>query len=183
MRNRLLRISSLVLTVAAVMNCGPIHAATQGALGETSTGSITISVSVASRAQISGLSDVSLHALDPAMTAIKSQNVCVWSNTPSRTYRITASGSGAGNSFSLANGPLTTPYSVAWNTAPGQTAGVALTAGTSIEGLVSTATERTCASGSSGRSSLIVSIASSDLEGMQPETNYLGLLRLIVTPE
>ena len=43
----------------------PASAATQGTLGATSTGNITITVSVPSRVQITGLTDVAFTNVDP----------------------------------------------------------------------------------------------------------------------
>jgi hypothetical protein len=102
----------------------PALAATQGTLGATSTGSITISASVPNRARITGLTDVSFLAQDPNTTASSAQNVCLWSNTATKGYTITASGSGTASAFTLANGALTVPYSVQWSASSGQTNGV-----------------------------------------------------------
>ena len=59
-------------------------APTQGTLGATSTGSITINVSVPSRVQITGLTDVNFTNVDPAVTATNAQSNCVWSNTATK---------------------------------------------------------------------------------------------------
>ena len=159
------------------------HAATQGTLGTTSTGSIEISASVANRARITGLSDVAFVNQDPATAAASAQNVCVWSNTSTSAYTITASGSGAGSAFTLANGASTVPYSVEWNAASGQTSGTALAAGTASGSLLSTATHQTCTSGPSSSASLIVRIAAADLATMPAATSYTGTLTLLVTPQ
>ncbi len=158
------------------------EAATQGTLGETSTGSITITVSVAKLAQISGLSDVTLSAVDPASTATNAQSVCVWSNTATKGYSITASGSGPGSSFALTNGSMTAPYSVAWSVSSGQTSGTSLSPGAALTGLTSTATEPSCSSDPATTSSLIVTVGAADLQNMQAETSYSGTLNLLVSP-
>jgi hypothetical protein len=84
----------------------PVLAATQGSLGATSTGTISISASVPARARLSGLVDVAFTNVDPSTAASSAQSVCAWSNTATRGYKITASGSGAANAFTLANGSL-----------------------------------------------------------------------------
>src|SRR4051794_40591325 len=81
---------------------GAASAATQGTLGATSTGSVTINASVPNRIQLTGLSDVSFLNQDPAVAAANSQNVCVWSNTNTKGYYVTATGSGAASAFTLA---------------------------------------------------------------------------------
>jgi hypothetical protein len=161
----------------------PAQAATQGTLGATSTGSIVITASVPNRARITGLSDVAFLNQDPNTAATNAQNVCVWSNTATKGYTVTASGNGAANAFTLANGALTVPYSVEWNASSGQTSGTALTAATASGGLVSTATHQTCASGPSASASLIVGISTTDLGGMQAATTYTGTLSLLITPQ
>lgn len=158
-------------------------AATQGTLGATSEGSVLISASVPSRARITGLTDVSLLNQDPATAALSAQDVCVWSNTATRGYTITASGSGTGNAFTLSDGTNTTPYSVQWSASAGQTSGTVLNAGTASSTLVSTATHQTCASGPSASASLIVGISTADLSTMLAGSTYTGTLTLLITPQ
>lgn len=168
---------------AALLANGTALAASQGSLGTTSTGSIQIGASVPNRVQISGLSDVSFANQDPATAAANAQNVCVWSNTSTRGYNVTASGSGASSAFTLASGAATVPYSVEWSGSSGQSSGSALTSGTALTGLTSTAASATCASGASSSASLIVRISSANLQTMQAATTYTGTLTLVVAPE
>ncbi len=157
--------------------------ATQGSLGATSTGTVTISASVPARARLTGLTDVSFVNQDPAVAASSPQNACVWSNTATKGYTITATGSGTGSAFTLANGALTTPYSVQWNASSGQTSGTSLTAGTASATLTSVATQQSCASGPASSASLIVAIGTTDLQTMQALTTYTGILTLLITPQ
>lgn len=162
---------------------GTASAATQGALGTNSTGSLSIGASVPNRVQLTGLKDVAFTNQDPSVAALNAQNVCVWSNTSTKGYNVTASGSGSGNAFTLANAALTVPYSVEWTGSSGQSSGTALTPGSALTGLTSTATNATCASGASSSASLIVKISSASLQGMEAATNYTGTLTLVVAPE
>ncbi len=172
-----------VVAVATAATATPASAATQGSLASSSTGSVSISASIPSRVRISGLSDVAFTNVDPSLDAANAQNVCVWSNTSTKGYQITASGSGAGNAFTLANAALIVPYTVEWSGTSGQTGGTGLTPGSTLTGLTSTATNSNCASGPSTSASLIVKIASADLQGMNAATNYTGTLTLLVAPE
>lgn len=169
--------------IAALIAHGTAFAATQGSLGTTSTGSISIGASVPNRVQLSGLTDVSFANQDPATPAANAQSVCVWSNTSTKGYNVTASGSGAGSAFTLANGALNVPYSVEWAGSSGQSSGTALTSGSALTGLTSTATNATCSAGASSSASLIVRISSANLQGMQAATTYTGTLTLVVAPE
>jgi hypothetical protein len=168
---------------AAMLIDGTAAAATQGTLGATSTGSVTINASVPNRVQLSGLTDVSFLNQDPATAALNAQNVCVWSNTSTKGYNVTATGSGTAGAFTLNNAALTVPYSVEWSQTSGQSSGTALTTGTALTGLKSTATSATCASGASSSASLIVKISTANLQTMQAATTYTGTLTLVVAPE
>jgi spore coat protein U-like protein len=132
------KISIAIACIAALLTAAPAAASTNGTLGATSQGSIQISVSVQNRAQITGLSDVTFGSVDPANEATSAQSVCVWSNTRTHAYSITASGSGVGNAFSLSNpeGTATATYAVAWADQAGATGGTALTPGTPLAGQV-----------------------------------------------
>lgn len=176
---------TLVTSVAAAFAlASPALAATQGTLGATSTGSVNINASVPGRVRISGLTDVSFASVDPLVTATSAQNVCVWSNTSTRGYRITASGSGAASAFTLANGALpVVPYTVQWAPTSGQTSGTSLVAGTPLTALTSTATNSDCSAGPSASASLVVSVASSALQSMTAGVTYNGTLTLLVAPE
>jgi hypothetical protein len=173
--------------LASVLACGlggsQAFAASQGTLGATSTGSVTITASVPTRARITGLTDIAFTNQDPSVAASSAQNLCVWSNTATKAYTITATGNGAASAFTLSNGSNTVPYSVAWAASSGQTSGSALAAGTASASLTSTAADQICASGPAASASLIVGIATSDLGTMSAGSSYTGSLTLLVTPQ
>ena len=169
--------------LACAAMAAPASAATQGSLGATSTGNITITVSVPSRVQITGLTDVAFTNVDPTATATNAQSNCVWSNTATKGYTITATGSGTSGAFTLASGSLTpVSYSVQWNQSTGQTSGTALTASTASSTFNSTATTPTCTTAPATSSSLVVSISSAQLLNMASLTTYTGTLTLLVSP-
>ncbi len=176
--------SSLSLALAGAAGLAmPAHAATQGSLGATSTGTVAISASVPARARLSGLADVAFTSVDPSSAVSNAQSVCAWSNTATKSYTVTATGSGASNAFTLANGALTVPYSVQWAGSASQTSGSALTAGTASSSFVSAATNQQCASGPTASASLIIGISANDLQSMQASTSYTGTLTLLMTPQ
>jgi len=179
---RIGRLSAAAGLVAILMH-GTASAATQGSLGATSSGSISIGASVPNRVQLTGLADVSFTNQDPSTPAANAQNVCVWSNTSTKGYNVTATGSGAGNAFTLASGASNVAYSVEWAGNSGQSAGTALATGAALTGLTSTATNATCSAGASSTASLIVKIPAANLQNMQAATTYTGTLTLVVAPE
>ncbi|WP_338504005.1 hypothetical protein V6R86_09315 [Sphingomonas kaistensis] len=181
---RLMTQMTAALLGSALLSTTAGAAPTQGTLGATSTGSIQINASVPTRVRISGLTDVTLANLDPTANAVAAQNVCVWSNSSTRGYRITATGSGTGNAFTLANGALSAvPYAVEWGGSTGLSSGTALSAGAPLPGQVSTATRADCSAGPASSASLIVRLAAADLQQMSAATNYTGTLTLLVAPE
>jgi hypothetical protein len=158
------------------------NAARQGEIGATSTGSITISVSVAPRARISGLQDIEFGPTDPATGARRAQTLCVWSNSPAGSYSLTAAGSGPGGAFELSSGRRTVNYSVEWATSAGQTAGRSLSGGATRTNLQATATGADCAEGA-GSASLAVALSPTQLAAAEPGSAYSGALTLIVSPQ
>ena len=171
--------------LVAMLATGPVLAApTQGTLGSTSTGSLSISASVPNRVQITGLTDINFADADPTVSAVKAQNVCVWSNTASRGYTLTATGSGTGGAFTLASSAANpVPFSVEWSGTSAQSSGATLTAGAALTGLTSGATSPTCNSGPGSSASLIVRIGANDLQTMAAGANYGGTLTLLVAPQ
>lgn len=175
---------------AAIAGCcslaisGPAFGASDGTIGATSTGTVSISATVPGRVQISKLSDVLFGTVDPTSAASKAENVCVWSNTSGRGYQITATGSGGGssNTFALSNGTAELPYAVEWAGSSGQTSGTALATGTPLTGLTSTATNPTCSAGPAATASLVVKMAASDLQAAVA-SSYTGTLTLVVAPQ
>ncbi len=163
---------------------GPAFGATDGSFGATSTGSINITASVPGRVRISGLKDVTFSDVDPSTAASNAQSVCVWSNTSTRGYSITATGSGAGSAFTLSSSSLpVVPYTVQWAPTSGQTSGTSLSAGSALTGQTSTATNSDCSAGPLATASLVVSMGSSTLQSMTSGVTYNGSLTLLVAPE
>jgi hypothetical protein len=177
------KLALISLTLACGLIPGEAFAASQGTLGATSTGSVAISASVPNRARITGLTDVAFTNQDPATLATDAQDVCVWSNTATKAYTITATGSGTASAFTLSNGTTTVPYTVEWASSSGQTTGTALSTGTASASLTSAATNQNCASGPAASASLIVEIATADLGTMSAGSSYTGTLTLLVTPQ
>ncbi len=171
-----------LLLMASGVWVSPVVAATDGSLGATSTGSISITASVPNRARISGLSDVVFASQDPATAASDAQSVCVWSNTATKAYTVTASGDGSGSAFTLASGGSSVPYQVQWAGTSGATTGTVLTAGSASASFASTPPTRIARLGPSASASLIVGIDPADLSTMSAGANYAGTLTLLVTP-
>ena len=139
----------------------------------------------ASLVRISKLIDVSLPLLNPLVQASQSQSICVFSNTATKGYDVTASGSGAGSTFTLSGGagvPVL-PYSVQWSDQSGQSVGTTLIPNAPLTSLTSTATQQACTNGPATTASLIVVLSPSDLQSASAGINYTGVLTLVIAPE
>lgn len=133
--------------------------------------------------RITNLSDVAFGTLaNLGSDAVSIQNVCVFANTASNGYTITASGSSSGGSFALGSGPNLLDYEVQWSPSPGQSSGTALSPNVSLTGLFTTATQQTCNSGPASSASLILVLRSSALSSAAAGS-YSGTLTLVLGPE
>lgn len=141
--------------------------------------------SLAATVRITGLSDVSLLSLNPMANASSAQNICVYSNSATKGYGVTGTGSGTGSAFTLSAGgsvPVL-PYSVQWSASSGQTSGTTLTHSVPLTGLTTTATTQQCTGGPATTASLIVLLATSDLQTASQGLTYTGVLTLVVAAE
>jgi len=176
------RASLMALVASLLAFAGPAEAAQQGEMGATSSGSVGIYLSVAPRARISGLKDISISDADPGSNLRTAQNICVWSNTPAGAYTLTAGGSGSGGAFELTGGQQTLAYSVEWAQSSGQNSGQTLAGGQTAANLQAAATQSDCGSGT-GSASLVVAMNSAQLATAEPGTAYTGALTLTVAPQ
>jgi hypothetical protein len=138
---------------------------------------------MAQKVRISDLSDVDFGSLTNLQAdARRSQNICLYSQSSGNRYSITASGSGAGSSFTLSNGGFTLPYEVQWSDQSGQTSGTSLSPNVASTGRTSSATHQACNSGPASSASLIILLRASALSQARAG-NYSGSLTLLVAAE
>lgn len=127
--------------------------------------------------QISKLSDVAFGTIANIQSdQVQSQSACAFSGLLGGRYSISASGSGRGGAFTLANGSATLPYEVQWSTTAGQTSGTALTPGASLTGQTMLLS---CPLLATTNSSLIVILRGTSL-GSATAGSYNGSLTLIL---
>jgi hypothetical protein len=131
--------------------------------------------------RISALSDVSFGTVSTAADVSRAQTVCAFSSNLGR-YTVTATGSGSGGAFTLANGPAALPYEVQWSQASGATTGTNLTAGVPLSGQTSDATGVTCLLGLLSSGSLIVLLRATALQSAAAG-DYSGTLSILLSPQ
>ena len=141
-------------------------------------------VSAASnKVRITALSDVAFGTIaNLNADAVAIQSVCLYADTNTNGYNVTASGTGPGGSFALSSGATSLPYDVQWSGSPGQSSGTRLTANVPLTGQVSTATQQTCSSGPAASASLIVVLPTTGLSSATAGS-YSGNLTLLIGPE
>ncbi len=150
------------------------HAATDGALGFTSTGDLTIDLVVADEVRISGMSDIVLNfsGVDETDTS----DACIYRNG-NTAYQITGTGDGAGNAFELTDGTNTVPYSVTFDDG---NAVAPLLSGTAL-GATNADTVDTDCLGAGPNALISVTVTAADAATL-PAATYTGTLTLLVAP-
>ena len=183
------KIVILLSSISLVFNTQMTLAATQGTLGNTSSGSVSISVTKSAVAQIAGLTDLTLssYVLGAGDQTI-STTACIFSNTINGGYKVTATGNGgAGNGYKLSNisGQMI-PYTVVWNAGGVNklgTTGTTLSSGVQSAQLTNAATDSpTCAGTIPGPTAQInVKLSGSSLDNA-PNGAYTGILTIVINP-
>ena len=153
----------------------PTSAASQGSLGATSHGSITIRVSVRAPVGALGLSDFTV---DGASSA--AQELCLH-GAPRTSYTLAVRGSGPAGALSLSNGQRNIPYRVEWRShaAPGA---VGELSGETALPIPAGAGREDCRS-ASGAGRVSLAFAAADAESLRAGAPYSGVLLLLLAPD
>lgn len=142
-----------------------------------------VPATAADKVRLTGLTDVAFGTVgNLGADAVRAQDICIYSTSPTSGYHVTATGSGAGGNFELSSGIDTMSFDVAWNSTLGQASGTLLTPNVPLTGQVSSATQQTCNSGPARTGSLVVILRSAGLSSAKAGT-YNGTLTLVVGPE
>lgn len=137
----------------------------------------------AQKVRITNLSDVDFGLIANLQAeSRRSQSICLFSNSARNAYSVTASGSGPGGSFALADGSSLLAYDVEWSQQSGQTSGTLLSANGTLTGQASAATHQFCNSGPPTSASLTIVLRAADLSQAR-EGSYSGSLTLLIAAE
>jgi hypothetical protein len=140
-------------------------------------------LAASNKVRITDLSDVNFGVIgNLGVDAIRSQSVCLFADTNSNGYNVTASGTGPGGAFVLSSGPRTMSYEVQWSNSSGQGSGTQLASNVPLTGQVSGATHQTCSNGPATTASLIILLRSNVLSSATAGA-YNGTLTLVVGVE
>lgn len=89
-----------------------VMAATDGQLGATSTGDLTITLDVGDEVLISNLADIALIESTPDNFVGTLSSICVYSNSATQGYNLTVTATGG--SFGLVNGAAILSFGLEW---------------------------------------------------------------------
>jgi hypothetical protein len=171
-----------LIASAALLHGGQAHGARQGSLGSTSSGTISISVSVAAQARVSDVQDMEF--AEPASEGLptRSRLLCMSSNSLARSFRVAAIGSGPEGALELSNGAHTLAYSVRWSSPENPDPG-SLTAMDAPGGHIDASpSQLECRSGT-GLARLTVAIDDPWPRPVATHAPYTGTLTLLLSPE
>ncbi len=140
-------------------------------------------VAASNKVRISDLSDANFGIIaNVGVDATLNQSVCLYADTNTNGYNVTASGTGPGGAFVLSSGPRTMSYEVQWSSSSGQSSGTQLASNVPLTGQVSGATHQTCNNGPASSASLIILLRSNVLSSATAG-GYNGTLTLVVGAE
>jgi hypothetical protein len=139
--------------------------------------------SASNKVRITNLSDLAFGTVaNLGVDAVRNESVCLYSDTSSNGYNVTALGTGPGGAFQLSSGSAAMAYEVQWSSASGQSSGTQLNPNVPLTGQVSAATHQTCSNGPATTASLVILLRSAALSSATAGT-YNGTLTLLVGPE
>ena len=169
-----------------------VNAASQGNLGTTSNGTMTLIYVQGIRARISGFVDMPLGTWNNSGPLTDNTDICVGRTGVSRTgtgvYRIEARGNGtSGNpaAFTLSNGASEIFYNVFFNDTIGTAGRVPLTAGVQLTGQTGAGRELTLNSltGQCNNENANISIEVPEVELQGAIGVYTGTLTVMLIPD
>lgn len=140
-------------------------------------------MAASNKVRITNLSDLAFGSIANLSTdAVRSENVCLFADTNTNGYNITATGTGPGGTFQLSSGLGSMAYEVQWSSSSGQSSGAQLTPNVPLTGQVSAATHQTCSTGPASSASLVIVLRTAALSSATAGA-YNGTLTLVVGPE
>lgn len=134
------------------------------------------------KVRISKLVDIAFGTIaNLGADAVRSESVCLFADTSTNGYNVTATGTGTGGAFEL-SGPGRMAYDVQWSNSSGQSSGTQLVPNVPLTGQVSSATQQTCGTGPATSASLVVILRAAALSSAGAGA-YSGTLTVLIGPE
>jgi spore coat protein U-like protein len=169
------RINPLISLAVATFFSGAAMSATQGVIGATSDGDLSVTIEKGSAVKISKLDDIDFGVSNVMVVdAVQTEDFCVFSSTG--TYAVTATSSNGTSGFEMANsgGSDLLAYEVLYGVLP-------MTEGVEIGGQLGDQIDEDCLSGVNN-AAITLRIVAADFNVVAPGT-YTDTLNLSVRPE
>lgn len=177
-------LKQILLSAAMVISSGyaiDAHAATDGDLGEDSTGTSDITVTIPELIRITDVGNIAFGTFSGSNNLALFDNVCIFRNNPlSPDYIVTATDSNGGADFKVADGANEIDYQVYWNDVTGNRGTQLVYSTASAEQNNANTASPTCAGGTNAR--FDVEILEADLIAAVPGA-YTATLTLFVEPQ
>lgn len=169
--------------VAAAQTCAAIVASLALLCSSSMLLLSSAAQAASNKVRVTNLTDVNFGMIaNLGSDAIQGQSLCLFADTTTNGYTVTATGAGPGGAFQLASGLSSMPYEVEWSDTSGRSSGVQLDANVPLTGQTSAASQQTCNNGPATTASLIVVLRSTALSSATAGS-YNGTLTLVVGPE
>jgi len=160
-----------------------VFASTQGTLGTTTTGTVSISITIPALVQVTGLSDLTI-ASASSFPVTANTTACIYSNvaSPLGSYFVTASSTNASTTnFRVKDsGTNYITYAAYWNNAAAATQTTTLASGTkTAQQTGGSSTSLTC--GGSPNANFNINLTAAAVEGV-PAATYSDVVTIIISP-
>lgn len=174
------QIAKSVALASALVASTSAFAANDGTLGATSTGDLTVSLSVADRVQISGLDDILLGAYGGTGGLTGSSAFCVYRNGTGAYNLTVSSGNQDGSAFRATDdGTNFIGYTVRFDADNNASDGTLAASGTQITDLSGNSSATNC--GGNDNAALDVIFTEADLQAA-PTGSFSDVITLLVEP-
>lgn len=160
---------------------GLVFAASDGTVGATSTGTASVLMTIPKLIRARNFANFAFGNYVGSGDLNGNDNLRISTNygTATRTYRVTASGSGAGSAFSITNGTTPLIYNAYFNDATGVVGRVALTA---TVPLTTQGNASKPLSSNTNNANLSIEILQANLQSVDSGA-YTGVITLVFAPE
>lgn len=170
-----------VLVFAGLFFANSVFAASDGAIGTTSTGTSVITVTIPKLIRARSFADFAFgsYAGTGDLNSNDDLNISTNYGTAARTYRLTATGSGVASAFTITDGVSVLPYNAYYNDATGVVGRVALA---TTVALTTQANAAKPLSTATTNANLSIEILATNLQTVDAGA-FTGTLTVVFTPE
>lgn len=172
---------ALLAATALLLSGGIAHAASDGTLGGTSTGTADVTLDIGTQVQVTDFADLALGTYSGTGNLTGNDDLCVYTNDGTAQYDVTVDDNVATGGFQVADGGNEITMTASWNDASGTAGAASLTAGTVLDAQTNANTTATNCGGVLN-SNISVTLLATALQAA-PAGNYSTTLTVLVEPD